>query len=63
MNMVMCISSLMDIPAQERNLGLVVEVPTIGCKAGYFQAANPEVALNHTCWHFVSNIHIVMPTI
>ena len=61
MTSIMCINSLNDIPAEERNLGLVVEVPRIGCKASYLRAANPEVALNHTRWHFVSNIHIIMP--
>ena len=49
MTSVMCINSLNDIPAKERNLGIVVdEVPLIGCEASYLRDANPEVGLNET---------------
>jgi hypothetical protein len=54
---------LMDVPAVERNLGMVVEVPRVGHEPAYRSADNPAKALNHFRWRYVSDLHIVMPNI
>ena len=55
--------SLRDVPALERNLGMVIEVPRVGDEGAYGRASNPTLALNPSRWLFVSDIHIIMPNI
>jgi hypothetical protein len=57
------LSSMDEVPNDEKNLGLVVEVPKKGYESEYSHSAKPELALNTARWKYVSDIHIVMPTI
>ena len=57
------VNSLHDVPPEERNLGLVVEVPRVGNEGSYGRAANCGLALNSERWRFVLDIHIVVPNV
>ena len=57
------LSSMEQVPDDEKNLGLVVEVPKQGYESEYTHSAKPELALNTARWKYVSDIHIVMPNI
>jgi hypothetical protein len=54
---------LQDIPATERNLCLVVEVPLDGYEDAYRRAPNADVGINVVRWQYVKEIHAVMPNI
>jgi hypothetical protein len=57
------VTSLSKVPSQDRNLGLVVEIPIIGTEGSYNRAAKPEQSINLFRWKYVSDIHVVMPNV
>ena len=54
---------LIEVPEEERNLGLVVEVPRKGYEDSYNRSPNPSSSLNMIRWRFVSDIHVVLPNV
>jgi hypothetical protein len=62
-SVVKCIKLLHNIPDNERNLCLVVEVPSVNYINSYRCASNFELGLNVEHWKYLSDIHVVMSNV
>jgi len=63
MVVVKLVDCLEDVPAMERNLGLVVEVPFKHYEDSYDRAENKNLSINPNRWEYVAEFHVIMPNI